>query len=158
MPHTIKIPLHIDRDSYYDTNEKIEKQFGMPAATSVELTLTDELVAKMKRVQKFLINDDLTTIEFISSFAKDEIKSQAVFYKDDKPLSISTFSDWGKKWPTANLECFQISCSWFHSSKFQVRFLYTSADASEVALYSNYFDVQYFENKIEIDNETFFLK
>lgn len=138
------ISVNINRRDIHETDEEILSIFKMKLPTRIELHLTDKIINKMKKIQHFIEDDNLSNVEFYSSSKsrRNPDSSFAVFYDGDEVLKTSQYEDFDRMYDTIELDGFKITCSWFHSKKFTLQFLYVSASCYEIAINTKYFDIE----------------
>lgn len=137
------ISVNINRREITETDEEILSIFKMKLPTRIELHLTDNIINKMKKIQNFIEEDNLSNVEFYSSSKsrRNPDSSFAVFYDGDDILKTSQYEDFDKMYDTID-DGFKITCSWFHSKKFTLQFLYVSASCYEIVINTQYFDIE----------------
>src|SRR5579875_2624522 len=121
--------------------DEVRHLFGMDIPTHIHLVLTDELLAKMKHIQNLIKENNLTSIETLSSYRKAPDSSYALFYRNDELMKIPKYLDGYNKYDTVDLNSFTLTCKSIHSRNFSASFLYTSSSCHELEIKTQYFDI-----------------
>lgn len=85
------------------TNEKCIENFGMEIPDEIELSLSEQVISKMKRMITIVRQEHLTTLETVSSDCHCPDSSYAIMYKEGKKLNVTTF-----KYKKSDLEFYTV--------------------------------------------------
>jgi hypothetical protein len=120
---------------------EIRHLFGMEVPTHIHIVFTDELLAKMKHIQHLIKENNLTSIETLSSYRKAPDSSYALFYKDGELMKITKYMDGYVKYDTVELNNFTLTCQSVHTRNFSASFLYNNETCHALEVQTKYFDI-----------------
>jgi hypothetical protein len=121
--------------------DQVRHLFGMDIPTHVHFFFTDDLFKKMKHIQQLIKENNLTSIETLSSYRKAPDESYAQFYRNDELMKIPKYLDGYKKYDTVDLSNFKLKCESVHARNFSASFLYTNESCNELVVKTQYFSI-----------------
>jgi hypothetical protein len=140
---TILVPIsRLSGKNNLNSQAEITKKFGMPIPHYASLTLTDDLVTKMKEVQGLLEQYKVSEISFISSTVKEQSHSTVRLYNDsEQEIIIKSYEEIKKQYPVFEDRHFNLTTSRIHSGKFVAEFMYSNDNGGDFVFETNSFDL-----------------
>lgn len=125
-----------------DLVDQTKLDYGMPLPTSIKVTLTNSLVEKMKKLEKVLIEEQVTEMQIISSRYIDKEHSHIDLFYNNEKMEVTKYESAGKYIPNFDQDCFHIVLSTLHdkSKPFSLSLMYVS-DTNHKDIYTDNFSL-----------------